>query len=66
MRWAGPEYDEQSSTAQLVLDLESFEEGEEGEYVCTASNVRGSAQPVSVYVYGELQTTLHWSASSSV
>jgi hypothetical protein len=36
---------------KLELDLGSFEPEEEGEYLCSAENVRGSAGPVAVYVY---------------
>ena len=38
---------------EIVLNLGTFEESEQGAYTCTACNVRGSGSPVTVHVYGK-------------
>ena len=56
LMWEGPGLVEPVRTAnknQLELDLNSFEQEETGEYVCTATNGRGNSS-MSVYVYGKL------------
>ena len=50
--WVGPDFMRSTTEMQLELDLDSFEQGESGEYMCTASNERDTAS-TSVYVYGE-------------
>jgi serine/threonine protein kinase len=77
--WVGPEDFMRSTTEmQLELDLDSFEQGESGEYMCTASNERDTAS-TSVYVYapislaspptvsnlGEDRITVTWTAPVS-
>ena len=56
LMWEGPNYMQTTNEYQLELDLDSFEQEESGEYMCTATNERGSAS-LSVYVYGELKWT---------
>ena len=55
--WRGPNsggLESQSTNVDLLLEIESFEPSKEGIYTCIASNVRGMAEPKSVYVYGKL------------
>ena len=55
LTWTGPGGIKNQSTNELsvTLNLQSFQQNEEGEYVCTARNSRTTVNS-SVYVYGKL------------
>ena len=54
MTWSGPGGENQGTgVTELTLELGVFNSNKSGEYQCTASNIRGTAKPESVYVSGE-------------
>ena len=58
LTWTGPGGIRNQSTNKLsvMLNLQSFQQDEEGEYVCTAHNSRNTANSSALYVYGKLNS----------
>ena len=53
MRWEGPRGTQDTGVTELELNLGQFESELTGEYLCSASNVRGDGGPVEVYIHSE-------------